>query len=133
MKKIIIYAFPLLAILAAIRISAASPENALQASSVQLIQFHTEHRCVTCQKIEKLANKTLSDHFPTIPFVLVNIDDKTNQKRVLQFKATGTALFLYNPKTGEKKDLTAFAFMRSGDELKFELELKKEIDDFCKK
>lgn len=133
MKKIIIYAIPLLAILASIRISAARPENALQVSSVQLIQFHTEHRCITCQKIEKLSRKTLSDHFSEIPFVLVNIDDKTNQKRVLQFKAAGTALFLYNTKTGEKKDLTAFAFIRAGDDLKFELELKKEIDDFCKK
>ncbi len=30
-----------------------------------------------------------------------------------QFEATGTALFLYNPKTGKKKDLTDFAFMNA--------------------
>jgi sulfite exporter TauE/SafE len=42
-------------------------------------------------------------------------------------------LFLYNPKTGKKKDLTDFAFMNAGDEKKFESELKKQIEIFLKR
>ena len=62
----------------------------------------------------------------------MNVEDKKNAKKAEQFEATGTALFLYNPKTGKKKDLTDFAFMKAGDEKKFEAELKKYIEDFIK-
>jgi hypothetical protein len=101
-------------------------------SAIEVIQFHSEHRCVSCLAIEKLTKKTLADYFPTVPFILVNVDDKKNAKKAEQFEATGTALFLYNPKTGKKKDLTDFAFMKAGDEKKFEAELKKYIEDFIK-
>lgn len=98
-------------------------------TSIEIIQFHSEHRCMTCNKIEKLTRLTLKD-FPTIPFSLVNVDETKNEKKAEQFEATGTALFLYNPKTGKKKDLTDFAFMTAGDEAKFQKELKKEIEKF---
>jgi hypothetical protein len=100
--------------------------------TIEVIQFHSEHRCVTCLKIEKLAKNTLAKYFPTIPFSLVNVDDKKNAKKAEQFEAAGTALYLYNPATGKKKDLTDFAFMKAGDEKKFEAELKKYIEDFIK-
>ena len=58
--------------------------------------------------------------------------DAKNEKKSEQFEATGTALFLYNPKSGKKKDLTDMAFMNAGDETKFKKELKKEIDLFLK-
>ena len=86
---------------------------------------------MTCNKIEKLTRQTLKD-FPGIPFLLVNVDDAKNEKKAEQFEATGTALFLYNPKTGKKKDLTDFAFMNAGDEAKFQKELQKEIQLFLK-
>lgn len=100
--------------------------------TIEVIQFHSEHRCVTCVLIEKLARKTLANNFPTIPFSLVNVDDKKNAKKAEQFEAAGTALYLYNPVTGKKNDLTDFAFMKAGDEKKFEAELKKYIEDFIK-
>ncbi len=103
-----------------------------QTSTIEVIQFHSEHRCMTCLKIEKLTRATLLNNFKLIPFKLVNVDDKNNAKMAEQFEATGTALFLYNPKTGKKKDLTDFAFMRAGDENKFEAELKKHIEEFIK-
>lgn len=103
-----------------------------QTNTLEVIQFHSEHRCMTCLKIEKLTKATLVKHFKSVPFRLVNIDDKNNSKLTEQFEATGTALFLYNPKTGKKRDLTEFAFMKAGNEIKFESELKKYIEDFIK-
>ena len=47
-----------------------------------------------------------------------------------KFEAAGTALFIYNPKTGKKKDMTDFAFMNAGDKTKFIAGLKKEISSF---
>lgn len=108
------------------------PAVAANKAAIEVIQFHSEHRCKTCLLIEKLARKTLADNFPAVPFSLVNVDDKTNAKKAEQFEAAGTALYLYNPATGKKKDLTDFAFMKAGDEKKFETELKKYIEDFIK-
>ena len=100
-------------------------------TTIEVIQFHSEHRCMTCNKIEKLTRETLKD-FNGIPFSLVNVDDTKNEKKAEQFEATGTALFLYNPKTGKRKDLTDFAFMTAGDDAKYKIELKKEIEKFLK-
>jgi len=101
-----------------------------ETATIQVIQFHSEHRCMTCNLIEKLTKETLQK-FPTIPFLLVNVDDKKNEKMAEQFEATGTALFLYNPKTGKKKDLTDFAFMNAkSDSKKFKDGLEKEINAF---
>jgi hypothetical protein len=100
-------------------------------ASIEVIQFHSQHRCMTCNKIEALTKETLTS-FKNIPFSLVNVDDKKNEKKAEQFEATGTALFLYNPKTGKKKDLTDFAFMNAGNKEKFVADLKKEIEKFLK-
>jgi hypothetical protein len=99
-------------------------------AAIQMIQFHSEHRCVTCNLIEKLTRETLQKH-PTISFALINVDDKKNEKIAAQFEAVGTALFLYNSKTGAKKDLTDFAFMnaRSNPD-DFKKGLEKEINAF---
>lgn len=103
--------------------------NAAPDAKIEVIQFHSEHRCVTCIKIETLTKETLKS-YPNIPFSLVNVDDEKNEKKAEQFEATGTALFLYNPKTGKKKDLTDFAFMNAGNKEKFLEGLKKEISQF---
>lgn len=100
-------------------------------AKIEVIQFHSEHRCMTCNKIEKLSRKTLKAH-TAIPFSLVNVDDKKNEKQAEEFEAVGTALFLYNPTTGEKKDLTDFAFMNASNEKKFIEGLNKEIELFMK-
>lgn len=98
-------------------------------AKIQVIQFHSENRCTTCRKIEDLTKETLSS-YDSIPFTLVNVDDNENEKIAEEFKAFGTALFLYNPKTGDKKNLTEFAFMNAGNKKKFVKDLKKEIDSF---
>lgn len=104
-------------------------QTATSKPGVEIIQFHSEHRCVTCMKIEDLTKETLKS-FTGMPFKLVNVDDAKNEKIAEQFEAAGTALFIYNPKTGKKKDMTDFAFMNSGDKAKFIAGLKKEINQF---
>lgn len=100
------------------------------ASTIQVIQFHSEHRCETCNLIEKLTRETLQK-YPSIPFKLINVDDKKNEKMAEQFEATGTALFLYNSKTGAKKDLTDFAFLNANSKPDgFKKGLGKEINTF---
>lgn len=98
-------------------------------AKIEVIQFHSEYRCVTCRKIEALTRETLKT-YPDIPFLLINVDEKKNEKMADQFEAAGTALFLYNPETGLKKELTDFAFMNVGNKEKFIEGLKKEIDIF---
>lgn len=100
--------------------------------TIEVIQFHSEHRCVTCLKIEKLTKATLKKSFPAIGFKLYNVDDKAIEKIAEKFEAAGTALYLYNPATGKKKDLTDFAFMKAGDDKRFEADLKKFIEEFIK-
>ncbi len=99
-------------------------------SPVEMIQFHSEHRCVTCLKIEKLTKETLDEYFSDITFRLINADDKSNEQIAEQFEAFGTSLFLYNSQTGEKKSLTDFAFMNAHNEDKFKAELKIIIEKF---
>lgn len=135
MKQLSISLFAFVALMIAACITEAQQTKPMVASgkpAIEVIQFHSEHRCVTCVLIEKLTRKTLTNNFPAIPFSLVNVEDKKNVKKAEQFEATGTALYLYNPATGKKKDLTDFAFMKAGDEKKFEAELKKYIQDFIK-
>lgn len=99
--------------------------------NIQVIQFHAEHRCVTCNLIETLSRETLRQNFKHIPFKLVNADDKNNEKIAEEFQASGTALFLYNPVTKKKKDLTNFAFMNAKTKPEeFKKGLKKEIENF---
>lgn len=112
--------------------SKAQQNRHTQTASVEVIQFHSEHRCKTCLKIEQQTKSTLAKYFPDIPFSLVNVDDKKNAKKAEQFEASGTALFLYNTKTGRKKDPTDFAFLQAGADKKFEAALKKHIEDFIK-
>jgi hypothetical protein len=108
-----------------------SQAKASQQSVIEVIQFHLEHRCFSCNKMEEYSKLVLKD-YPGVPFKLYNVEDKKNEKIAEQFKASGTALFLYNPKTGRKKDLTGAAFMSVGNQEKFVKELKKNIDDFQK-
>lgn len=104
-------------------------ENSIT-TEIQLIQFHTEHRCITCNNIEKLSKETIKGN-EAISFVLYNVDDEKNAKIAEQFEATGTSLYLYNSKNKATKDLTEMAFMYAkieGD--KFKNELQKEISAF---
>mgnify|MGYP006425621303 CR=1 FL=1 len=109
----------------------SSEQASSSQAAIEVIQFHSEHRCMTCQKIEKLTQKTL-ESYSDIPFSLVNVDKGENAAQANEFEAAGTALFLHNPATGAKKNLTQYAFMNAGNEEKFVAGLKEEIDEFSK-
>jgi hypothetical protein len=107
------------------------PLKAVPAPALEVVQFHLEHRCYSCNKMEEYSRETVKD-YPGVIFKLYNVEDKKNEKLAAQFKATGTSLFLFNPQTGRKKDLTAGAFLSVGNKEKFIKELKKHIEDFQK-
>lgn len=104
--------------------------TALNISKIEVIQFHSEHRCITCNLIEKLSREALQES-PEIPFKMVNVDDPQNEKIAQEFQAVGTSLFLYNPISKKKKELTEFAFMNaSSNPEEFKKGLLKEIKNF---
>lgn len=98
-------------------------------AGMEIIQFHSEHRCKTCMKIEEDVQAAIRP-YGNIPFKLINVDDEANTALSKEFEATGTALFLYDPVTGKKHDLTDFAFMTAFEDEKFIKGLQKEIDQF---
>ena len=100
-------------------------------TTIQVIQFHSEHRCMTCNKIEELTRIALKK-YPSIPFSLVNADDKKNEKQCTQFQAYGSSLFLYNTKSKKIKNLTEMAFMNAGYQDKFIKEFNKNMAAFLK-
>jgi len=109
--------------------NAQTKTQAFTKPGVEIIQFHSEHRCVTCLKIEEFTKETVKS-YEGMTFKLVNVDDAKNEKLAEKFEAAGTAVFIYNPKTGKKKDMTDFAFMNAGNKAKFLEGMKKEISSF---
>lgn len=135
MKKII--GISLLFIL---MISAAIAVQA-QNKKLTVYYFHTDHRCPTCLSIEANTQKTLDTYFKDevkagkIELVIINVDDKKNEKIAEKFEASGSALIL-NKVSGKKElkeDMTNFAFKYSrNNETKFIDGLKEKINKLLK-
>ncbi len=131
MKKVILTSVFATFILLFVSYNGNAQTKKATATTVQVFQFHSEHRCMTCNKIEEITKVALKK-YPTIPFSLVNADDKKNEKQCTQFQAYGSSLFLYNTKTKKIKNLTEMAFMNAGDQDKFIKEFNKNMDAFLK-
>lgn len=105
-------------------------------SKIEVLDFHSTHRCMTCNAIETNTKYTLETYFTqelknnTITFQVINVDEKVNEKIAEKFEASGTSLFLNIIKNGQetKIDLTDFAFMNGNDKEVFSKELKTKID-----
>ena len=114
-----------------------SIENSVNKNTIEVIDFHTTNRCVTCKSIESNTKYTLDTYFADevksgkITFSVVNIDEKENEKLAEKFEASGTSLFLNVIKNGKEKqiDLTEFAFMNGKKQDTFSKELKTKIDN----
>ena len=103
--------------------------KALENNNLEIIQFHSTNRCMTCKKIEKLTKETLRD-YEKVDFKLVNVDEKENKAMAKKYQASGTALFLHNTKTDGFTNLTEFAFMKAGNNDAFKKELKGKMSQF---
>lgn len=109
-------------------------------SKIELIDFHTTHRCQTCLKIENNVKTLLESEFKkemdagTLSFQTVNVDEEANYEMAERFEAAGTALFINVVKNGQEEhiDLTDFAFMKAYNDAEFAAELKAKIDEQLK-
>ena len=114
--------------------------NEKVANKIEVIDFHSTHRCMTCNAIESSTKFTLDTYFKNevesnkITFQVVNVDEEENLKIAEKFEATGTALFLNVVKDGKEEqiDLTEFAFMNGNDQKVFSDELKVKIEEALK-
>ncbi|WP_303317552.1 nitrophenyl compound nitroreductase subunit ArsF family protein [Flavivirga abyssicola] len=105
-------------------------------SKIEVLDFHSTHRCTTCNAIEANTKYTLNTYFAKelkedkITFQIINIDAKENEKIAEKFEASGTSLFLNVIKNGKEVqiNLTDFAFMKGNDQEAFSKELKSKID-----
>ncbi|WP_179315147.1 nitrophenyl compound nitroreductase subunit ArsF family protein [Winogradskyella undariae] len=105
-------------------------------SKIEVLDFHSTHRCMTCKAIEANTKYTLDTFFPNelkdnkITFQVINVDEKENESIAEKFEAAGTALILNVIKDGKesKIDLTEFAFMNGTDQDTFSKELKAKLD-----
>lgn len=102
--------------------------------TIEVIDFHTTHRCKTCLAIEKAAKNVLETTFAKelqagiIVFKTVNVDEEANAKLAEKYQASGSALFVHNSTTGNAVDLTDFAFMYvMSNENKFKEGFKAEV------
>lgn len=106
-----------------------------QQVKIEVIDFHSTNRCMTCKAIESNAKKTVETYFAdngNISFAVYNVDDAKNEKIAEEFQAAGTSLFLRITKGSKSQivDLTQFAFMNGRNEEKFLPSLKEEIEKY---
>lgn len=105
-------------------------------SKIEVLDFHSTHRCMTCNAIEKNTKYTLDTYFSKelkadkITFQVINVDEKENENIAEKFEASGTSLILNVIKKGKETqiNLTDFAFMNGNDQDVFSKELKEKID-----
>jgi len=105
-------------------------------NKIEVIDFHSTHRCITCKAIESNTKLVLETNFAkelkdgVISFQIVNVDDEKNYKLAEKFQATGTALFLNVITNGEEKqiDLTQFGFKYGKNKAEFTKRLKSRIE-----
>ena len=107
--------------------------NRAFAQTVEVIDFHSTHRCYTCVAIEKAAKEVLEKNFANelktgkIVFKTVNVDEKANAAVAEQFEASGSALWIYRADKKIKINLTDFAFMNVGNSEKFADRVRSEV------
>lgn len=106
------------------------------ANRVEVLDFHTDHRCATCLEIERLTKKLLNEQYAKevkegkITFRLLNADEKSNAAIVEKYLAYGTTLIVSSVKNGKEShiDLTNFAFLNYNKADKFMARLRQEVD-----
>ncbi len=116
-------------------------EAATGGSKIEVLDFHTAHRCKTCIDIEEYTRQLLAESYRgemekgLITFRLINADDKANEAIVKKYLAFGTTLIVSTVNKGKEShvDLTSFAFMNANNEAKFKAGLKEQLEASLKK
>ena len=105
-------------------------------NKVEVIDFHSTHRCMTCNAIEANTKFTLEEYFADelesgkITFQSINIDEKENYAMAEKYEAAGTSLFLNVIDDGKEAqiNLTNLAFKKGKNKAAFSKELKRMIE-----
>lgn len=139
MKKFNILVITVMSILAFSCKETAQKEEStseILTNKIEVIDFHSTHRCMTCNAIEANAKYTLETYFSKelaqnlITFQVINVDEEKNYKIAEKFESTGTSLFLNVIVDGKETsiDLTDFAFMDGNNQEDFSIKLKGKIE-----
>ncbi len=116
-------------------------ESSDSKNKIEVIDFHSTHRCMTCNAIEANTKYTLNTYFAgelksgKVTFQSINVDEEKNYKIAEKFEASGTSLFLNIVINNNETiiNLTDFAFSKGKDKEVFSKELKVKIDEQLKK
>ena len=71
-----------------------------QVDKIEIIDFHSTHRCFSCQTIEQFTQLALAEFFQPelssgkITFQSINVEEGQNQPIVQKFQARGSSLFI---------------------------------------
>ena len=110
-------------------------------SRVEVLDFHTTHRCKACLAIEDNTRRLLAESYADemkkglITFRLINADDEANAAIVKKYLAFGTTLVINTVHDGQEShvDLTSFAFMNADNKEQFTSGIKEHLDASLKK
>ena len=110
--------------------------NKEMTGKIEVIDFHSTHRCLTCNAIELHTRYTLKKYFSDelksgkITFQVINIDKEKNFEIAEKFEASGTSLFLNVIANGKERqvNLTDFAFMKARQKEEYMTALKSKIE-----
>lgn len=137
MKKLRpVFIFIILLFSACVNSQEPNQEKAQNGNVIEVYDFHSTHRCTTCNLIEANTKYTLRTYFSEemksgrVVLKIVNVDSKKNYSIAEKFEATGTALVLNVIIDGNEKqiDLTEFAFMKGSNRDEFSKELKSKLE-----
>ena len=136
MKQLLILSISLFLISCSGKAQNKAVENQVNKNIIEVFDFHTTNRCVTCKAIEANTKYTLETYFAEelksgkITFKIINIDEKVNEKLAEKFQASGTSLFLnvIVAKKEKQIDLTNFAFTYGKKQDEFSEKLKVTIE-----
>ena len=136
MKQLLILSISLFLISCSGKAQNKAVENQVNKNTIEVFDFHTTNRCVTCKAIEANTKYTLETYFAEelksgkITFKIINIDEKVNEKLAEKFQASGTSLFLnvISAKKEKQIDLTNFAFTYGKKQDEFSEKLKVTIE-----
>ena len=116
-------------------------QEVVKTDKIEILDFHTAHRCKACISIEANTRETLNKFFSNeiksgkLVFRLINADATENESIVDDYGAYGTSLFINVIKDGKENhiDLTNFAFKKEANKKVFMSELRTMIEKELKK